>query len=108
MKISKYALGMAVLGMCASGAAFAQFTMSGSTSTTTTTTTTTAAPAPAPVPAPKHARAEPRGERKTAAATAPRLGTIRLAIAPWLTLSTTTLSMWYPVAGVIVNNRAEP
>lgn len=51
MKISKYALGMAVLGMCASGAAFAQFTMSGSTSTTTTTTTTTAAPAPAPAPA---------------------------------------------------------
>lgn len=46
MKISKYALGIVVLGMCASGAAFAQFTMSSSTSTTTTT-----APAPAPAPA---------------------------------------------------------
>jgi hypothetical protein len=42
------------------------------------------APAPAaPVPAPKPARAEPRREHKTATATAPRLGTIRLAIAPW-------------------------
>lgn len=41
------------------------------------------APAPAPVSAPKPVRAEPRGERRTAAATAPRLGTIRLAIAPW-------------------------
>jgi PEGA domain len=39
--------------------------------------------APAPVPAPKPARAEPRRERTTAAAKAPRLGTIRLAIAPW-------------------------
>lgn len=50
MKISKYALGIAVVGMCASSAAFAQFTMSGSTTTTTTTTTSTA-PAPAPAPA---------------------------------------------------------
>lgn len=53
MKISKYALGVAVLGMCASGAAFAQFTFgtSSNTTTTTTTTTTTSAPAPAPAPA---------------------------------------------------------
>ncbi|MGH8745954.1 MAG: hypothetical protein ACREUK_05635 [Burkholderiales bacterium] len=37
---------------------------------------------PAPTPAPKTAR-EPRREHKPAAATVPRLGTIRLAIAPW-------------------------
>lgn len=39
--------------------------------------------AAAPVPAPKPARAEPRREHRTATATAPKLGTIRLAIAPW-------------------------
>jgi hypothetical protein len=48
-----------------------------------------AKPEPAPaaaaasVPASKPSRAEPRREHKTAAAKAPRLGTIRLAIAPW-------------------------
>ncbi|MGH8736485.1 MAG: hypothetical protein ACREU5_08430 [Burkholderiales bacterium] len=45
-----------------------------------------AAPAaanPAPAPAPRTARAEPRREHKRAAATASRLGTIRLAITPW-------------------------
>jgi hypothetical protein len=43
------------------------------------------APAPlhTPAPMPKPARAEPHRERNTAAAPAPRLGTIRLAIAPW-------------------------
>ncbi len=37
----------------------------------------------APVPAPRPARAEPQQARKAPAAAAPRLGTIRLAIAPW-------------------------
>jgi hypothetical protein len=41
------------------------------------------APAPAAVPAPKPAREKPRQERKAPKVAAPRLGTIRLAIAPW-------------------------
>ena len=41
------------------------------------------APVPAPVPAPKPARAEPKQARRSPTAAAPRLGTIRLAIAPW-------------------------
>lgn len=45
MKISKYALGMAIVGMCASSAAFAQFTMGGSTGSTGGTSTP-AAPQP--------------------------------------------------------------
>ncbi|HKI65042.1 MAG TPA: PEGA domain-containing protein [Burkholderiales bacterium] len=39
--------------------------------------------APKPTPTPKSTRAEPRREHKTQAAAAARLGTIRLAIAPW-------------------------
>jgi hypothetical protein len=49
MKISKYVIGVAVVGMCASSAAYAQFTF-GTTSNTSTSTTTTTAPAPAPAP----------------------------------------------------------
>lgn len=51
MKISKYAIGIAAVGMmCASNAALAQLVFGSTTNTTTTTTTTSTAPAPAPAP----------------------------------------------------------